>query len=81
MSDNGSIAAEELKAYVARIERLEDEKDGIVNDINEIYKEAKSIGFDTKILRKVVSLRRKDPQEIENEEALVETYKNALGMA
>jgi uncharacterized protein (UPF0335 family) len=75
-----AFAQGQLKGLVERIERLEEEKRAISGDIKEVYAEAKANGFDTKILRKVVSLRKKDRHEREEEEALVELYLQALGM-
>ncbi len=79
-SDVGGLAAGKLKSFVERIERLEEEKAGIAADIKDIYSEAKGEGFDTKIIRKIISLRKKDRQERQEEEELLELYKAALGM-
>lgn len=73
-------AANHLRAFVERIERLEEEKRSLAEDIKEVYAEAKSNGFDTKTIRKVVSLRKKEEHERLEEEALLATYMNALGM-
>jgi uncharacterized protein (UPF0335 family) len=75
-----SFAQGQLRSLVERIERLEEEKKTIAGDIKEVYAEAKANGFDTKIVRKVISIRKKDRHEREEEEALIETYLNALGM-
>ncbi len=75
----GKAAREQLRGFVQRVERLEEEKANIAADIKEIYAEAKSMGFDTKILRKVVSLRKKEPHERSEEEALLELYLGAIG--
>lgn len=75
-----SVAADQLKAFVERIERLEEEKDGIAGDIREIYAEAKGTGFDTKALRRIIALRKKDRAERQEEEAILELYMQALGM-
>ena len=75
-----SVAADQLKAFVERIERLEEEKAGLASDIKEVYAEAKGSGFDTKALRKIVSLRKKDHEERQEEEAMLELYMQALGM-
>jgi uncharacterized protein (UPF0335 family) len=75
-----SVAADQLIAYIERIERLEEEKAGVAGDIREIYSEAKSTGFETKTIRKIVALRKKDRAERENEEAILELYKQAVGM-
>ena len=81
MTDTGGIAGEQLRAFVERIERLEEEKKVIADDIKDVYAEAKGNGFDTAILRKVVSLRKKQPHEREEEEAVLDLYLHALGMA
>lgn len=78
--DVGGVAAGKLKSFIERIERLEEEKAGIAADIKDVYSEAKGEGFDTKIIRKIVSLRKKDRQERQEEEELIELYKAALGM-
>lgn len=70
----------QLKAFVERIERLEEEKATIAEDIKEVYAEAKSSGFDTKILRQVIRLRAQDSAERQEQEALLDMYLNALGM-
>lgn len=75
-----SVARGQLKSFVERIERLEEEKDAIATDIKEVYAEAKGNGFDTKILRKVIALRKVDSVEREEEDALLGVYMAALGM-
>jgi uncharacterized protein (UPF0335 family) len=75
-----SFAQGQLKSLVERIERLEEEKKTIAGDIKEVYAEAKANGFDTKILRKVISIRKKDLNEREEEEAILDLYMSALGM-
>lgn len=75
-----SFAQGQLKSLVERIERLEEDKKAIAGDIKEVYAEAKANGFDTKILRKVIALRKKDRHEREEEEAILDLYLNALGM-
>ena len=77
---SNSIAGEELKAFIERIERLEEEKAALAGDLRDVYSEAKANGFDTKIMRKIVSLRRKDHAERQEEEAIMELYLAALGM-
>ena len=74
------VAAGQLRALVERIERLEEEKKEIAEQVKEVYAEAKANGYDTKTLRKVVSLRKKKPDERQEEEALLELYLAALGM-
>jgi uncharacterized protein (UPF0335 family) len=78
MSD--AVAPDLLKAFVERIERLEEEKASIAGDVKEVYAEAKAQGFDTKILRKVVSLRKRDAAERREEEEILDLYLQALGM-
>lgn len=81
MSDPGGVAADQLRAFVERIERLEEEKQVIADDVKDVYAEAKGNGYDVKILRKVVSLRKQQPHEREEEEAVLDLYMHALGMA
>ena len=78
MSDN--VSKDQLMAFIERIERMEEEKAAVVTDIKEIYTEAKSNGFEPKIIRKIVSLRRKSKEERQEEEALLETYMASIGM-
>ncbi|KQP61081.1 DUF2312 domain-containing protein [Methylobacterium sp. Leaf108] len=78
--DASSVAADQLKAFIERIERLEEEKAGLASDIKDVYAEAKGTGFDVVALRKIVSLRRKDHAERQEEEAILEMYMQALGM-
>ncbi|SHO66043.1 Uncharacterized conserved protein, UPF0335 family [Pseudoxanthobacter soli DSM 19599] len=75
------VAAEELKQFIERIERLEEEKKGIADDIKEVYAELKGRGFDNKAVRKIVSIRRQDASERQEQEAILELYMQALGMA
>jgi uncharacterized protein (UPF0335 family) len=80
-ADPGEIAKDQLRSIIERIEKLEEEKRGISEDIKEVYAEAKGNGFDTKVLRKVIALRRQDRDERMEQEAIMELYLNALGMA
>ncbi|MCO6185047.1 DUF2312 domain-containing protein [Rhizobium sp. L1K21] len=80
MTDAHGIARDQLRAFIERIERLEEEKKTIADDIKDVYGEAKGMGYDTKIMRKVISLRKKDAQERMEEEAVLDTYLMALGM-
>ncbi len=75
-----SFAQGQLRSLVERIERLEEEKKTIAADIKEVYAEAKGHGFDTKILRKVISLRKKEATEREEEQSMLDLYMAALGM-
>lgn len=74
------VAAGALRAFIERIERLEEEKKTIADDIKEVYAEAKGTGFDTKTMRKIVQLRKKDRAEAQEEQALLELYAEALGL-
>ncbi len=75
-----SFAHGQLRTIVERIERLEEEKRTIAADIKEVYAEAKGNGFDTKILRKVISLRKKEASERQDEQSMLDLYMQALGM-
>lgn len=79
-SNNAAFATGQLKGIVERIERLEEEKKAISADVKEVYNEAKGNGFDVKILRKVISLRKKEASERQEENALLGVYFAALGM-
>ncbi len=81
MTDVGGITAEQLRSYIERIERLEEEKAAIAADVREVYAEAKSNGFDVKIMRQVLRLRKLDHDDRSEQEALLDLYKRALGMA
>jgi uncharacterized protein (UPF0335 family) len=74
------FAKDQLKAFVERVEKLEEEKKAISDDIRDVFAEAKSSGFDVKALRKVISLRKQDADERKEQEAILETYLLALGM-
>ncbi|WP_048647529.1 DUF2312 domain-containing protein [Nitratireductor soli] len=75
-----TVAAGQLRAFIERIERLEDEKATIALDIKEIYAEMKGTGFDTKAVRTIVRMRKKDTAELQEEMAMLELYGTALGM-
>ena len=79
MSIDGA-AGKRLKSFIDRIERLEEEKKGLADDIKEIYAEAKSVGFDPKIMRKLIRLMKMEPQKRSEEDMLLETYKAAIGI-
>ena len=74
------FAKDQLKAFVERIERLEEEKKAIADDVRDVYAEAKANGYDVKALRKVVRMRKQDVNERKEQEAILETYLHALGM-
>ena len=76
-----TVAGEQLKAFIERIERLEQEKSAIGTDIKEVYAEAKGNGFDTAVLRKIIAARKQDQNERLEQEALLELYMTAIGMA
>ena len=78
--NTGGVAQDQLRSVVERIERLEEEKAAVANDIKEVYAEAKANGFDTKTLRQVVRLRKQDKAERQEQEAVLELYMHALGM-
>lgn len=78
MSD--SVSAEQLRLFIERIERLEEEKKGIADDIKDVYGEAKSTGFDAKTMRAIVRLRKMEKHHRDEADALLETYRNALGL-
>ena len=80
MSDTGGVAREQLTAFIERIERLEEEKKTIADDVKDVYAEAKGTGFDTKAIRKVIALRKLDQDERMEQEAILDTYLHALGM-
>ena len=80
MPDVGGVAVERLKSFIERIERLEEEKRVLSGDIKEVNAEAKGAGFEPKIMRQVIKLRRMDKQEVDEEESLLDLYKRALGM-
>lgn len=75
-----TVAAGQLRAFIERIERLEEEKKTIAEDIKEVYAEMKGTGFDTKAVRTIVRLRKQDQAERQEAEAMIDLYKNALGM-
>jgi uncharacterized protein (UPF0335 family) len=75
-----SVAQDQLRAFIERIERMEEEKRAIADDIKEIYAEAKGNGFDTKVLRRIVAIRKQDHAERMEQEALLDLYMAALGM-
>ena len=80
MVNTGGVAADQIRSIIERIERLEEEKQTIADDIKEVYAEAKANGFDTKILRQVVRIRKQDSAERQEQEALLDLYLHALGM-
>jgi len=80
MADVGGIAGERLRAFVERVERLEEEKAALMADIKEVYAEAKGVGFDVKILRKIIGLRKLDKSDRQEQEEVLAIYLRALDM-
>lgn len=78
--DSYTVSSEQLKQYVARIQRLEEEKATVSEDLKELYAEAKGNGFDIKTLKKIIQILKKDRNKLEEEKMLLETYMDALGM-
>ena len=77
----GNVAAEQLRLFIERIERLEEEKKGIADDVKDVYAEAKANGYDTKTMRAIVRLRRMETHVRQEADALLETYRSALGLS
>jgi uncharacterized protein (UPF0335 family) len=75
-----TIAREQLRAFIERIERLEEEKKAIADDIRDVYAEAKGNGYDVKVMRQIVRLRKQEAHERQEQEAILDLYKHALGM-
>ena len=80
VAEVGGIAADRLRSIVERIERLEEERRGLADNIKDIFAEAKSAGFDVKVVRQIISIRKKEPAEVEEQETLLDLYRRALGM-
>jgi uncharacterized protein (UPF0335 family) len=78
---HNSVAADQLKSIVERIERMEEEKKAISEDIKDVYTESKGQGYDVKALRTIIRLRKQSPDDVAAQEAVLDTYKHALGMA
>ncbi|MDB5383871.1 MAG: hypothetical protein JWO26_3503 [Rhodospirillales bacterium] len=76
----GGIAGDRLRSIIERIERLEEERKSLGDDIKDIYAEAKSAGFDVKVLRQVIRIRKQEPADVEEQETLLDLYRRALGM-
>jgi len=81
MSEDTNATDDRLRLLIERIERLEEEKKGIGDDIKDVYSEAKAVGYDPKIMRQIVRLRKMKPDDRSEQDMLLETYKNALGMS
>jgi uncharacterized protein (UPF0335 family) len=80
MATAGGVAGDHLKSFIERIERLEEEKKALAEDIRDVYSEAKGSGFDVKVMRQIVKIRKMDKDDLDEQEALLETYLLALGM-
>ena len=80
MVEVGGIAADRLRQFIERIERLEEEKAALASEVREDYSEAKAVGFDPKVMRQVVRLRKMNEADQQEMEALIDVYKHALGM-
>ncbi len=79
-TQTGGIAADRLRSIIERVERLEEEKKALSSDIKDIFAEAKSAGFDVKVIRQIIRIRRQEPAEVEEQETLLDVYRRALGM-
>ena len=75
-----SVTADELRSFIERIERLEQEKKDIMDSIKEVYSEAKGSGYEVKVMRKIISIRKRNRDDIDNENAMTQMYMDALGM-
>lgn len=80
MSNVANVAADELRLLIERAERLEEEKSGIADDIKDVFAEAKARGYDPKVIKKIITIRKKKREEVQEEQAILETYLSALGM-
>jgi len=80
MTEVGGIAGDHLRSFIERIERLEEEKKALAEDIKEVYAEAKGTGFDVKIMRQLVRLRKMEDHDREEQEEILDLYKRAIGM-
>jgi len=80
MAEVGGVAADQLRSFIERIERLEEDKAAIASDIREVYAEAKSSGFEPKIMRQVVRIRKMEAADRQEQEALLDLYRHALGV-
>ena len=77
---DGTVAVDQLRLFIERVERLEEEKKGIADDIKDVYAEAKANGYDTKTMRAIVRLRKMETHQRQEADALLETYRQALGL-
>ncbi len=79
-SSVGGIAADRLRSIIERVERLEEERKALGSDIKDIFAEAKSAGFDVKVIRQIIRIRKQEPADVEEQETLLDIYRRALGM-
>src|ERR1700758_5202149 len=79
-AETGGIAADRLRSLIERIKRLEEERKALGSDIKDIYAEAKSAGFDVKVMRQLIRIRKQEPADVEEQETLLDVYRRALGM-
>ncbi|MCF8496421.1 MAG: DUF2312 domain-containing protein [Alphaproteobacteria bacterium] len=79
--DVGGVAGQRLKSFLERIERLTEEKESLMEDMKEVYAEAKGVGFDVKIMRRIIKLRKMDPEKRREEDELLALYSAAIGLA
>ena len=79
-AQTGNIAADRLRSLIERIERLEEERKALGSDIKDIFAEAKSAGFDVKVIRQLIRIRKQEPADVEEQETLLAVYRRALGM-
>src|SRR3954466_13777520 len=77
----GGIAVDRLRSIIERVERLEEERKALASDIRDILPEAKPAGFDVKVVRQIISIRKKEPAEVEEQETLLDLYRRPLGMS
>jgi uncharacterized protein (UPF0335 family) len=76
----GGIAADRLRSIIERVERLEEERKALASDIKDVMAEAKAAGFDVKVIRAILTIRRQEPADVEEQETLLDLYRRALGM-
>ena len=76
----GGIAADRLRSIIERVERLDEERKALAGDIKDIFSEAKSAGFDVKVVKQIIRIRKQEPAEVEEQETLLDIYRRALGM-
>ncbi|GBR43315.1 DUF2312 domain-containing protein [Gluconobacter roseus] len=78
--NEGGIAADRLRSIIERVERLESERKALQSDIKDIFSEAKSAGFDVKVIKQIIRIRKQEPADVEEQETLLDVYRRALGM-